>query len=178
MDPNANWDFVAKKDIICQITIPSSAVTTYYTCTRKNVESKSALVDMLDIFGCPLFLIGTIMKTCALHATRSTSTTFCASCSCLVWQRFSGIGCPRQSEWTPPRPDLTPCDLLFVDEPKMMSTHQSQEHMMSSNNKREIICRCASRTFKEKQWAFIFQVAEVCAKWRSLCWNMILSDYV
>ena len=85
MVPNATGDFVTKKGIICLITIPLSAVT-----TAVSVESKSALVDMLDIFGCPLFLIGTIMKTCALHARRSTSTTFCASCSCLPWQPFSG----------------------------------------------------------------------------------------
>jgi hypothetical protein len=54
------------------------------------MESKSVLVDMLDSFVCPLFLIGTIMETSALDARRSTSTTFCASCSCLAWQPFSG----------------------------------------------------------------------------------------
>lgn len=66
-----------------------------------------------------------------------------------------------------------------VAEPKLMSTHQNQEHQMreldflvdavskhqmSWNNKREIICRCDSLIFKEKQRNCVFQVAEVCAK--------------
>jgi hypothetical protein len=42
----------------------------------------------------------------------------------------------------------------------------------------EIICRCAYWIFKEKQWARVFRVAEVCAKWWGLCWNMTLSDIV
>jgi hypothetical protein len=73
------------------------------------VESKSALVNIPDNVGWPLFLIGTIMQNYTSWKTEHHHILFALGFTTIL---IRWIGRRRQSEWQSRSPNLTPCNLF------------------------------------------------------------------